>query len=225
MANNKMLGVSGLNEFKAAFTSVRPTLFRVSIQKTPSNEFFLNQYLGGKEGDVFFYIKAATLPASTVNEIEVGYMGRKFYEHGDREFDPWELTVYNSQDFATRSFFESWMDSMNLHEENRQTYNAKAEGGHFIGEAPTYFQYMLDLKVQQLDRRNNVIYTYDMINCFPTKVGEIQLDYGQTNTIEEFPVTLRYTYWTSRDREDKAVTDQGKSELQDTELAVTGLGV
>lgn len=189
--------LTGIAAFKTKFTSVRPTLFRVSISE-PATPFEIKQYFSGKVSDFYIYCKAATLPASTVNEIEVGFMGRKFYEHGDREFDPWELTVYNSQEFATRSFFEAWMDQMNLHQRNKQTKSGSAMGGYFNGgDSTDYYGYQADLTIDQLDRRNNVLYTYKMVGAFPTKCGEIQVDYTQTNTIEEFPVTLRYQYWYS----------------------------
>lgn len=221
------LGLTGINEFKQHFTSVRPTLFRVSIQK-PQGEFFPN-FLSGKEGDIYFYCKAASLPASNLGEIEVGFMGRKFYEHGDRTFDPWDVTIYNSQDFALRNFLEFWMNSMNSHEDNVQTKSLTPEGGHFsgvdLGNNSSYYGYHLDLMVQQLDRRNNVIHSYMFVNAFPTKCGEISLDYTATDTIEEFPVTFRYQYWTSLSPFFGQITDTGKGELTGAELNATGLNV
>ena len=217
-------GLSGINEFKNNFTSVRPTLFRVSMGIEQAEPFITQKYLNGKENLLYFYCKSATLPSSTLGEIPVPFMGRNFYEYGDREFDPWEITCYNSQDFAVRSFFEHWMNGMNLHQENRETYNGGANGGIFRGGVGNYFNYFIDFKVEQLDRRNNVIYTYNMVNAFPTRCGEIQLDYGQQNSIEEFPVTLRYQYWSSEDAEGNAVTSAPSSEMSDTATGITGLG-
>ncbi len=222
------VGLTGINEFKQHFTSTRPTLFRVSIQKA-QGEFF-PQFISGKEGDIYFYCKAASLPASNLGEIEVGFMGRKFYEHGDRTFDPWDVTMYNSQDFAMRSFIEYWMDQMNTHENNTQTYTLTPEGGHFSGinlsgNNSSYYGYHLDLRVDQLDRRNNVIYSYMFINAFPTKCGDISLDYTSTDTIEEFPVTFRYQYWQAISPFFGNITDTGKGELTGAELNATGLNV
>lgn len=220
------LGMTGLNEFKNNFTSTRPNLFRVSIQKPPNNMFF-NNYLNGKEGDFYFYCKGATLPTSKIQPIEVGFMGRKFYEHGDREFDPWTITLYNSQDFKIRSFFEYWMHMMNQHEDNRQTMGSTgAGGGHFSGFDQTdYYGYFMDLRVEQLDRRNNSIYAYNIINAFPTEIGEIQLDYTSNNTIEEFPVTFQYNYWVSEDAQKNQVTGTSGKEFTNTETGtISNLG-
>lgn len=219
-------GMTGLNEFKNSFSSVRPTLFRVSIQKPPSDLFF-KDYLAGKEGDFYFYCKGATIPASKIQPIEVGFMGRKFYEHGDREFDPWTITLYNSQDFKIRSFFEYWMHMMNQHEDNRQTQGATGKGsGHFAGfNQSDYYGYYLDLKVEQLDRRNNAIYAYNFVNAFPTELGEIQLDYTSTNTIEEFTCSLQYNYWVSVDADNAEVTGSAGAEFTESEQNITNLGL
>lgn len=220
MATTSYRGLSGINEFKNNFTSVRPTLFRVSMQKEQAEPFITKKYLGGKENLFYFYCKGASLPGSNLGEIAVPFMGRKFYEYGDREFDPWEITCFNSQDFGVRSFFEHWMNGMNLHEENRETYNGKQNGGHFQGGAGDYFNYFIDFKVEQLDRRNNVLYTYEIVNAFPTRLGEIALAYDQNDSIEEFPVTLRYQYWTSKDVNGDNVTSGANAEFTGTEVGL-----
>lgn len=220
-------GMTGLNEFKNAFSSVRPALFRVSLQSPNNTDFFEKNLLGGKEGDFYFYCKGATLPASKISPIEVGFMGRKFYEHGDREFDPWTLTIYNSQDFRIRSFFENWMHMMNQHEDNRQTNGNAGQGeGHFSGwDSDDYYGYFLDFRVDQLDRRNNVIYSYKIVNAFPTEISEIQLDYTQQNSIEEFSVVLQYTYWVSVDANDQNITGSAGAEYTDATGNISNLGV
>jgi len=199
--------LTGLDSFKQGFTSVRPTLFKITLPTVLQNIFLTKQKMTANAEDAYIYCKAASLPASTVQEIEVGYMGRKFYEHGDREFDPWDITIYNSQDFAMRSFFEMWMDQMNLHETNKQTVSGGPEGGHFDGGAATYYDYQHDVMIDQLDRRNNIIYTYKMVGAFPTKVSDIQMDFAQTNTIEEFTVTMRYQYWFAYDRHNTQIVE------------------
>ena len=196
--------LTGINSFKQGFTSVRPTLFRITFPKTSAGKPFLPDSFNSHDTDIYIYCKAASLPASTVQEIEVGYMGRKFYEHGDREFDPWDITIYNSQDFAIRSFFEIWMNNQNMHDKNKQI--GEKEGGYFKGNFETYYKYQQDFMIEQLDRRNNTIYRYKMIGAFPTKVSEIQTDFTQTNTIEEFTVTLRYQYWHSLDSDETQLT-------------------
>ena len=64
-----------------------------------------------------FLVKAAALPASNINPIEVPFRGRSLKIAGDRTFDTWTITVLNDTDFAIRSAFEKWMNSMNRMED------------------------------------------------------------------------------------------------------------
>ena len=38
---------------------------------------------------------------------------------------------------------------------------------------------------------------WEFTNVFPVALGEIGLDWGSNDTIEEFTVDLAYDYWTS----------------------------
>lgn len=190
-----------INTFKHHFTSVRPTLFKVTpvfsnFNGAPAPDAHLKQE---KYNDFYFYAKATTLPASIIGEIAVPFMGRSFYEHGDREFNPWDITIVNSQDFAIRNWLETWMNNMNQHEVNKELGDAMGGGGYFRGmnlsAASPYYNYFCDFTVEQLDRRNEVIASYRMVDAFPTQCGEITLDYGNTNSIEEFTATFRFQYW------------------------------
>lgn len=192
---------TSINTFKNHFTSVRPTLFKVTPvypnfngATQPDAHLPANYYK-----DFYFYAKSTTLPASVIGEIEVPFMGRKFYEHGDREFNPWDITIVNSQDFAIRNWLETWMNGMNQHEVNKETGDLIGGDGYFRGmengSSSPYYNYFCDFTIEQLNRRNEVIACYRMVDAFPTNCGDITLDYSSVNTIEEFTATFRYQYW------------------------------
>ena len=50
-------------------------------------------------------IKAANLPASNVNVIDVPFRGRNLKVAGDRTFDVWTITVINDVDFRYQNLF------------------------------------------------------------------------------------------------------------------------
>ena len=53
------------------------------------------------DGSTFsFYVKAASLPGHTVEEVAINYRGRILYIDGDRTFDTWSTTVMNDTDFV-----------------------------------------------------------------------------------------------------------------------------
>jgi hypothetical protein len=127
--------------------------------------------------------KAASLPQSTIGVVPVPYMGRQIKVAGDKEFPDWTVTMFNDTDFDTRRAFETWLAAINSHVSNVGVSNP--------------LMYYADLKIEQLNKLGNIIYTYNMYNCFPLEVGEITLGYDQNDQIEEFTVTFSLNYWTS----------------------------
>ena len=70
-----------------------------------------------------FLVKGARLPASNIAQIEVPFRGRVLKIAGDRTFDSWTVTVINDTDFAIRSAFENWMNTINKLSDNTGLVN------------------------------------------------------------------------------------------------------
>jgi hypothetical protein len=49
------------------------------------------------------------------------------------------------------------------------------------------------MRVEQLDRDNNLLKSYTLKNCWPTSIAAIDLNYDTVSEIETFDVTWRYT--------------------------------
>ncbi len=173
-----------ISDFKSALIGggARPNLFEVELTTLP----------GGITWDVdnFRYMcKAASLPASTIANIDVPFRGRIFKVAGDRTIDVWSVTVINDEDFKLRNAFEEWM-------------NAIAKLDNNLG-ATQPESYMTNAKVYQLGRgstksstsntgdANVVLKEYEMIDIFPTSVSAIDLSYDTGDTIEEFTVEFQ----------------------------------
>lgn len=165
----------GINDFTAQFQGgARPSLFRVQ-------QFFPGA-IGAQAARKFeFQCKGAQLPGSNVNPIDVMYMGRQVKVAGDRTFEDITLTIINDTDFEVRRAYENWMQLINGHESN-------------LG-VPDPNQYYADITITQLDRDERPLRTYTLRNAFPTNVAPIDLDWGSTDTVEEFTVTLSYNFW------------------------------
>lgn len=165
-----------ISQFKSQMPGggARPNHFRVTI----ANGAF--PYAGEAES---FLIKAASLPASQIQDIPLMYRGREVHFAGERAFAPWNVQVINETDFAIRHFFEVWHDTIQKYDSTLGT--------------PEPINYTTDLLVEQLDRHNDddVLYSYEFKNAYPVEVGEIQLSYDQGNAIEEFGVTFVYDWY------------------------------
>ena len=138
--------------------------------------------VGVGASDDSLLVTAAALPASNVNPTIVQYRGREVKMAGERTFDPWTITIINDTSMKLRQYFERWTDAMN---------NRINNGGLLVPAA-----YQCDLTVQQLDRNDAVIRTYEIKNAFPNNVSEIALAYGQNDVISEFTVTFQYSHFT-----------------------------
>ena len=127
--------------------------------------------------------RAASLPESRVGKIEVSYFGRKIKLGGDREFDDWNVSIMNDEDFGVRSMFEKWSNSVNRMVSNTRDTTAALEG------------YKADMQAIQYSKDGEIIRAYTIVGAWPYLVGAIDLDWDTTNTIEQFPVTFAYDWW------------------------------
>ena len=127
-----------------------------------------------------FLVKSANLPASNVSPIEVPFRGRTLKIAGDRSFESWTVTVMNDTDFAIRSAFERWMNTINRLSDNTGLVNPA--------------DYQADAYVYQLDRDGSTLRSYRFFDTFPTQVGPIELSYDAQG-IQEFTVELQVQYW------------------------------
>ena len=130
-----------------------------------------------------FLVKAAALPASNITPIDVNFIGRILKIAGDRTFDTWTITVINDTDFAIRSAFEKWMNSINRLSDATGTNNPA--------------DYQEDAYVHQLDRDGSTLRTYRFYDVFPTQISQVDLSYETVDTIQEFTVELQVLYYES----------------------------
>ncbi len=128
-----------------------------------------------------FLVKGANLPASNVAPIEVPFRGRVLKIAGDRTFDSWTVTVLNDADFAIRSAFERWMNTINRVSDNTG-----------LTDPATY---QADAYVYQLDRDGSTLRSYRFYDVFPTQVAPIDLSYDAGNAIQEFTVEMQVQWW------------------------------
>ena len=161
---------------------------------------------GYPQGDaaISFLVKAAQIPASSLGTIEVPYRGRRIKLPGDRTFADWSITVISDANMALRSAFEYWSAGFNLHVGNITTND-------FYSLMPTW-------AVTQLARDGSPIRTYEMVGCYPSEVGAIELSYENNDQVAEFPVTINYSYWVATTGGDGTNTGQEQSLLSNQPL-------
>ena len=167
-----------ISDFKSRLSGggARPNLFEVELA-FPDAVAIENDVLQKAR----FLVKAAALPASTIAPIDVPFRGRILKIAGDRTFETWTITVINDTDFAIRSAFEKWMNTINKMSDATGVVDPEA--------------YQKDATVKQLDRDGSVLRSYKFWDIFPTNISTIDLSYETTDTLEEFTVELQVQWW------------------------------
>lgn len=171
------MAFSDVSKFLANFDGgARPNRYRVTLVGGGAS--------GAVPANFSFLCRSTSIPASQLAPCVVSYMGREVKVPGDRTFDDWTVTVYNTKDMGVRKFFETWSSNIlknfaNITDDEEELY--------WMGNA----------EVEQLDRGEVVTNTYEVKGIFPTSIGEIALAYDNNNTVEEFSVTFAVNWWVS----------------------------
>ena len=145
-----------------------------------------------------FLCKAAALPASNISPIEVPFRGRSLKVAGDRTFDTWTVTVINDSDFYIRNQFEMWMAAIGQHQwhsglQNPADYQSNATV-YQLSRLPTGASAANPIGLTTVPFEN-IAARYNFNGIFPTNIGQIDLSYDQTDTIEEFTVEFQVQWW------------------------------
>ncbi|QPI17868.1 tail tube protein [Pectobacterium phage POP12] len=145
----------------------RPNLFEVEIP-----------YLGQ---NFRFKCKAATMPASIVEKIPVGYQNRKINIGGDRTYDDWTVTIYSDDAHITRNALVAWSNMVH------------GMGDAITGDIPA--NYKKTAVVKQKNRNDGVTAQHTIIGIWPSNVGEVTLDWDSGNEVSTFETTFSIDWW------------------------------
>lgn len=151
----------------------RSSLFQVDIT---------NPVNGASNLKTPFMVRAAQIPSSSLGVIQVPYFGRKIKLAGDRTFDQWTVTVINDEDFLIRNALEEWSNAINALQVN-------------TSRALTPLAYKAQAIVTQFSKVGLPIRQYRFNGLFPSEISPIELDWNNTDAIEEFQVTFQYDWW------------------------------
>ena len=188
---------------------------RGSYSFTRSNLFEINIELPGKVGaskDVKesfeFLARAAAVPSYTQGTVEVPFRGRTLKIAGDRTYEPFTVTIMNTQDQKLRNAFERWAQLLQF-----ETHNfATSTGDGIFGVADVS---LLRRNKSGKDEDYKVLRTYRMHNIWPSSVSAVDLDWGNNDAVQEFTVEFQVQYVTAG--KDKSKAKDAKGDDQEVE--------
>jgi len=181
-----------ITQFKSRLNGgVRPNLYQVEIN-FPTGVG--NQKSLKEQGQ--YLCRSTSLPTHSQGLIEVPFRGRFLKIPGDRTFEAWTATFYNTADFNLRAAFEQWINLGNQVDEN-------------IGATTGLDAIFKDIYIRQLSKdaagsnnagtggsidKNKVLRTYKLFDAWPTSVGAINVAFDSNDALEEFDVEFQYQY-------------------------------
>ena len=133
-----------------------------------------------------YLCKASQIPASTITAIDVAYFGRNVKVAGEsREFTPLTTTVVNDEGYEIYKGMTKWMNDLNGDASNT------TKAGLFASRA----SYCSDISLQMYKKDGNEDQEWKFINCWPSNVSAIDLNWDSVNTIQEFTIDWQYDYY------------------------------
>ena len=165
--------------FTAALSeSVRPNQYQVEIN-FPSA--LVSDATGARRLSTYL-TNQASLPGYRTGDVQVYYRGRVIHEAGEKEYDTWTCTVYNSADFKLRTAVENWVNAIN----DPEVVVGMTRPANYYGS----------ITIKQLNREGSVLKTYTLHDVFPTDTGSIELAYNNNTDVEAFQISWVFNYMT-----------------------------
>lgn len=166
-----------INELKSQLTfgGARPTLFQVQITN-PANSV--------ADVKTPFMIEATNIPSLNLGLIQIPYFGRIIKLAGDRDYQPWAVTVINDEDFLIRNALEEWSNKINSFQGNLRNFGSSSPA-----------EYKSRAIVTQFSKTGTPIREYTFEGLYPANISEIGLNWGDRDQIERFQVSFEYDYW------------------------------
>lgn len=156
----------------------------------------LNEAPAGEGGAL--YLKSATVPGRSVEDIAVAYQGFNFHKPGSVTYEnPWTVTFKTPGDYLVRNAFEAW---------NNELFSDETSCGNYNIPCPNTV-----IRIGLMDSNCSIIRVYDLVGVYPSKVGAIQYNI-ESNELTEFSVDFFYQYWRLVPNFDKGLVDSTQSE-------------
>jgi hypothetical protein len=131
-------------------------------------------------GRTSYLVRSTSLPASTIEEINLNWQGFDFFVGGKHTFSDFTVTFNLDDKGLLRLCFENWINK--IHDPVTNEYG-------------TIAFYMFPQRLQLLGYDGTPVMEYLLHHAWPREVAAATLDYS-TNDNVQFDVTFRYAYHT-----------------------------
>jgi len=203
--NNFLGTVSKLKGF------ARPAYFYVEIYPPLTMRDNINE-----SRNLAFLCESANLPGVS---FDTSYIRR--YGFGPTERKPYApvfidttMTFFCDGSGMVQKFFYKWMNSIIKYDEMPYGYGTEVNSFRMAPFRVNYKeQYASDIVVTTVDESNNDIITVRFRDAFPIFMGDVNLGWGDTDSISRLPITFTYFNWKIENINLKQVQESRESGL------------
>ena len=168
---------------------------------TKSSKFFVEVYpprILAVNPNLFFLCDSASLPGVgwQADEIRMSGYGNVEKRPLAPVFNDINLSFYNDSNSKVLGFFHRWM-------QNVYNFNASINpsGTTNAGQPMMTLNYPDEyrgvVEITHYDDAGDEVVRYSLQDAYPIAVGDIGVDWNNSDTLVKVPVTFAYTYWTS----------------------------
>jgi hypothetical protein len=133
-----------------------------------------------------FHIRSTFIPPITNITLELHGYGRKLHIPGDRQYAPWQISVYDDINGSFGTASNLWKEFGNWHNDiNKHTDNTTSVSSPFTAYKQTW-------QIEHLDLNGETIKTFIMKGCWPKTVSAIDHNMTNRNFLNTFSVVMLY---------------------------------
>ena len=187
--------VKNIDEFRSNISNEgglqRTNQFRlnISIPKFLTDSIDLGSFseltgMSAYNNTLSLLCKSIEVPAKTLNTTEIKINGQRRVVPANYTWDNITITFIDTNSCVVYNTIYDWMDSIN---------NPATNTGRF------YDDYISELKIDYLDKRNDVLGYIRLVDAFPISLSRSSLSYDNQNEVMTTKVTFTYTYQSNQD--------------------------
>lgn len=147
--------------------------------------------------NLIFLCGAAAIPGVQIQTTDINPYGYGAIERRPTSpyFNLMTLNFYLDVDSSVYRFFTRWIN--NVINFNDKAVATKTADDAFYNEVQYKSEYATTVDIYVYDPAGNNFLEVKLVDAFPVELGQVNLSWGNYNTLAVVPVRLSYTNWTS----------------------------
>ena len=150
---------------------------------TRPNRYLVNMPIPNSNYTMDIQVSSLSIPGAQLGTIYVPFRGRTLKLPGDRRFNPWSFTVYDTTDGLWNTL-HNWSNNINNYRSNETKYTSE-DGVYNSNWTIAHY----DLNGDKLLKKVR------LYNCWLSNVSPFELAYGSIDQMSQFSCTVEYEFF------------------------------